>query len=89
LNKKDIKRAPIPANVKLDDVNEDLAKKLLSLPINIGKFGDEDILGNIGKFGPYVKSGSVIASIPKGKDLFSISVDEAIELIKKKMNKEK
>ncbi len=88
-DKKDVKRAPIPANVKLDDVNEDLAKKLLSLPINIGKFGDEDILGSIGKFGPYVKVGKVIASIPRGKDLFSISVDEAVELIKKKMNKEK
>jgi DNA topoisomerase-1 len=34
-----------------------------------------------GQYGPYVKHGSVSASIPKGRDPASITLDEAVELL--------
>ena len=39
---------------------------------------------NIGKFGPYVKCGDILASIPKAIDFTVISFDQAIHLIQKK-----
>ena len=42
-----------------------------------------------GRFGPYVKSGKVNASIPKDKNIDDINLEIAIELIKNQKNKKK
>ena len=54
------------------------------LPINVGKYEGEDIIIAAGRFGAYIKCGSVNASIPRGEDPFGIATDRAIELIKSK-----
>lgn len=66
----------------VDNITLEEALKLFDLPRNLGK--DEqgnDILANIGRFGPYVKVGSSYVSI-KGHDPYSIELDTALEIIK-------
>ena len=39
----------------------------------------------VGRFGPYVRYDKLFVSIPKGTDPMEISLDEAVELIKNKI----
>ena len=69
-------------DVKTITLEEALA--LFKFPLTIGQFEDEDVIINRGKYGPYVKHKNAFTSIPKDRDLHSISLDEAIELIHEK-----
>ena len=46
--------------------------------------GGGEIIIKKGRFGPYVNYGKIRASLPKGADLESFSIEEAVELISKK-----
>lgn len=83
------KRASLPASYTPASVDLVKAINLLSLPKNLGKNPNngDDILVGIGKFGPYVKYGSKFVSIPKGEDMFSVSLDRAMEIIVAQPNK--
>ena len=59
------------------------AIRLLKLPEKIGEFDNDDILINIGPFGPYVKCGKTNVSM-RDIDIFSLSEQEAIEKIEEK-----
>ncbi len=50
---------------------------------------NEDLTLMEGRYGPYVKSGKVNASIPKDKNIDDINIEIAIELIKNQKNKKK
>ena len=50
----------------------------------MGQLDSHDIQVAIGRYGPYVKYQSTFASIPKETALFTITLDEAISLIKEK-----
>jgi DNA topoisomerase-1 len=81
------KFAGITNGKTVDNITLEEALKLFSLPRNLGK--DEkgnEILANIGRFGPYVKIGSSYVSI-KGHDPYSIELDTALELIKEDATK--
>ena len=61
------------------------------MPKTLGKTKDgEEIVTNVGRFGPYVKVGKLFVSI-KPHTPFDITLDQALELIeeKKKAEKEK
>jgi DNA topoisomerase-1 len=64
------------------------ALELLKLPRLIGSHKEEKVTAAIGRFGPYIKFGSVFASIPKDKDIFEITITEAIEIIEAKLQAE-
>ena len=64
------------------------ALKLFELPREVGEFEGTKVTAAIGRFGPYVKHGSVFVSIPKDKTPQAITIEEAIELIKEKREKE-
>ena len=57
---------------------------MFSLPRELGKYNDEVVLSNNGKFGPYIKYGNKFVSIPSGQSPLSITIEDAIELIKSK-----
>lgn len=76
------KFAGITNGKTVDNITLEEALKLFNLPRTLGK--DEkgnEILANIGRFGPYVKIGSSYVSI-KGHDPYSIELSTALELIK-------
>ncbi len=78
------KFAPLPSGRKIGDVTLEEALELFKLPRVIGKTKDgHDISANFGRFGPYIKWGSLYASI-KPDDPFSITKERALELIAEK-----
>ncbi|MCB0370404.1 MAG: DNA topoisomerase I, partial [Bdellovibrionales bacterium] len=77
------KRASLPPNLQPEDVTLEAAIKLLSLPINLGAHPEtqKDIKVGLGRFGPYVVHEGDFRSIPKGIDMFSVDINQALELL--------
>ncbi len=67
----------------IDSITLDDAIRLFKLPEKIGEFEEEDILINIGPFGPYVKCGKTNVSM-KDIDIFSLTESDAIVKIEEK-----
>ncbi len=80
----DKKMKSLPPNIEMEDVDEKLAINLISLPLTIGKWGDDnqDIKLDIGKFGPYIRCGKETRSIPADIPMFNLTEDQAVELLK-------
>ena len=58
------------------------ALKLLVFPKVLGKAEDgEDILVNVGRFGPYVSHVRLNAKLPDGKDPHTVTLEEAVQLL--------
>lgn len=79
------RRASLTAGMKLDTLTKEEALKLLTLPRNLGtdpKTG-EDVIANIGRFGPYVGVGREFRSIKKssGLDPYTITFEQALKLL--------
>lgn len=78
------KFAPLPEGASLDDVTLEQALPMFNLPRTVGTTSDgQEILADIGRFGPYIKVGKIFVSI-KDRDPLSISQEEARELFKAK-----
>ena len=86
---KDAKRASIPKWVQDGDLQEDgaIATRYLSLPRILGKDKDGvEVIATKGKYGPYISSGGTtrrLNRLDKDKQLFSITLEEALELLSK------
>ena len=83
-NKTKPKRITIPPEIVLADLDEITAKKLISLPRDLGAHPEtkKPIIANIGRFGPYVNHNGKFKSIPKTEDIFNITHEFAVELLK-------
>ena len=83
LKKDKPKRCQIPTGSKPEEVSLEMALKLVRLPLLVGLHPEtgEEILMNLGRFGPYVKHEDIFASIPKAKDPYEITLEEAVALI--------
>ena len=71
------------------DITLEEAIKLFDLPRTLGEYEGETITAAIGRFGPYVKHGKAFVSIPKTMTAQTITLDEAVELIKAKAEADK
>ena len=78
------KRASLQAGMTESTVTLEEALKLLSLPRVVGLHPDdnEPIITNFGRFGPYVKHGDEFRSLESEDDVFSISFDAALALMR-------
>ena len=65
----------------LNTISYDEAMDLFKLPRKLGVYKGEEVLANVGRFGPYVKFGEKFISMDKGESAFEIEMDRAIELI--------
>ncbi len=80
--------ASIPPKFKMETIDLDEALELFTLPRSLGQTENgEDILANNGRFGPYIKFGSLYVSI-KPDDPFTITRDRALQLIAEKKQAE-
>lgn len=64
------------------------ALKLFEFPREIGTFEDKDVTVAIGRFGPYVRHDGKFVSIPKDIEPASLTIDQAVDLIKAKRESE-
>jgi DNA topoisomerase-1 len=63
------------------------ACKLFMLPRTVGQYNGTDVIATKGRFGPYVKYGSLNASLPKGTDPLEVTLEECIKAIEKAQSK--
>jgi DNA topoisomerase-1 len=81
--------APLPEGKTLDDVTLKDALPMFRLPRVVGATADgQEIIANIGRFGPYVKVDNLFVSI-KGHDPMTIGEADARKLIKQKQERER
>jgi DNA topoisomerase I len=60
------------------------ALNLFLLPKNLGLYKEEEVEVSNGRYGPYVRHGSVFISLPRGEDPLDVSMERAQELIDEK-----
>lgn len=80
--------ASLNAGQSIHDITLEEALKLFELPRTVGEFEGETVKAAIGRFGPYIQIGKSFVSIPKDMAPQTITLDEAVELIKAKREAE-
>ncbi len=75
------KHASLRKGQHIEDVTLEEALKLFDLPRELGASEDGPVSVNVGRFGPYVKVGSKFISLPKDYDPYTITLEQAVELI--------
>ena len=71
----------------IETITLDEALKLFRLPRKVGGFEGQDIIAMKGRFGPYIKHGDSIVSLPKGVDPLKVSLEECIGLLEENKKK--
>ena len=71
----------------IETITLDEALKLFRLPRNVGSFEGQDIIAMKGRFGPYIKHGDSIVSLPRGTDPLKVSLEECIGLLEENRKK--
>jgi len=72
----------------IETITLEEALKLFDLPRTVGEYEGLEIVAGIGRFGPFVRHNSAFISIPKTLNPLSITLEESIELIEGKRQKE-
>jgi DNA topoisomerase-1 len=80
--------AKLKAGQSIETITLEEAQELFKLPLSLGEYDNAEVSVNIGRFGPYVKFGEQFVSIPKGEDLWSVTLDRAIEIINAKQKED-
>lgn len=83
------KRMSLPKGLEPEAVTLEIALDLLALPRKVGSHPESgnDILANIGRYGPYVQHGRTYASLTADDDVLTVEIERAMELIQKKEKK--
>lgn len=86
-----MKRVPLPKFINDEELDLELASSLLLLPRELGVHPEsgELIKAGIGKYGPYLYHQKQYISLKDPKEIFSIRLDRAVELIDNNPNKGK
>ena len=71
----------------IETITLDEALKLFRLPRNVGSFEGQNIIAMKGRFGPYIKHGDSIVSLPRGTDPLKVSLEECIGLLEESRKK--
>jgi DNA topoisomerase-1 len=81
------RRTSLPKGMDGDAITLEQALGLLSLPRLVGKHPEtgQDMEAGLGRFGPYIKMGSIFASLDKDDDILSIGVNRAVDVIGRKL----
>ncbi|WP_333817726.1 type I DNA topoisomerase [Tabrizicola sp.] len=82
-------RASLPKGWTPDGLTLERALSLLSLPREVGTHPEDGVLveAGIGRFGPYVKHGTVYANLPEVEEVFTIGMNRAVEVLAQKASR--
>ena len=80
----DKKFASLMADQNIGNITLEDALNLFLLPKSLGDYKGEEVEVNNGRYGPYVRHGSVFISLPRGEDPLGVSKERAQELIDEK-----
>lgn len=76
------KTASLLSTMSLDTITIDDALKLMSLPRELGEYEGDPITVQNGRYGPYLTKGSDSRTLNSEEELFTISLDQAIDIYK-------
>lgn len=76
--------AKLKSNQSIETITMEQAMELFQLPRSLGEYNGEELIVNIGRFGPYVKYKDQFISLAKTDEPLEIDVARAIELIEQK-----
>jgi len=80
----DKKFASLMADQNIGNITLEEALNLFLLPKNLGDYKGEEVEVSNGRYGPYVRHGSVFISLPRGEDPLAVTKERAQELIDEK-----
>ncbi len=82
------RRTSLPKGVDGDQLMLEQALGLLSLPRLVGIHPDrqEPLEAGIGRFGPFIRMGSIYASLDKDDDVLSVGLNRAVDVMAKKLD---
>lgn len=80
--------ASLLSHQSMGSITLEEALELFRLPRELGEDEGETVSAAIGKFGPYIKKGKLFVSIPKELSPYTITLQEALELIEEKKTEE-
>lgn len=82
-------RASLLKGMTPDDVDLDIALRLLELPRKLGEHPDtgKDVRAGVGRYGPFVVHNGTFASLPKKDNVLEVELDRALELLAKKKSR--
>ncbi len=80
------KRTSLLKGMETEDVDLELALKLLELPRKLGEHPKDGkvVRAGVGRYGPYVVHDGKFKSIPKAESVLDIELDRAVELLAQK-----
>ncbi len=77
--------AQLAKGLSMETITLEEALEAFKLPRTLGEYEGHTVTVGVGRFGPYVRYDKLFVSIPKDTDPMEIGLDEAIELIKNKI----
>lgn len=80
----DKKFASLMSDQNIGNITLEEALNLFLLPKSLGDYKGEEVEVSNGRYGPYVRHGSVFISLPRGEDPLGVSKERAQELIDEK-----
>ena len=80
--------AKLQPSMSLERITLEEALELFKLPRTLGEADGKAVSVGVGRFGPYVRHDKTYASIPKDVDPLSISLEEALQLLAEKREKD-
>jgi len=77
------KMKSLPPGISEDDLDEDIAQQVIALPTELGmsKDGENVIIKDLGRYGPYIKCGSTNRKITAPDNILDLTLDRAIEIL--------
>jgi DNA topoisomerase-1 len=81
------RRTSLPRGMDGEGITLDQALGLLSLPRVVGVHPEtgQTMEAGLGRFGPYIKMGSVFASLDKDDDILAVGINRAVDVIGRKL----
>ncbi len=79
-NEEKPKYAGLKKGQSIETITLEEALDLFKLPRALGQFEGKDVSVSLGRFGPFVKIGSVFASLKKEDDPYTIELERAIQI---------
>ncbi len=76
--------AKLRTNQSIETITLEEAMELFKLPRTLGKFEGEDVVVNIGRFGPYAQHTGKFYSLKKEMDPYTVELEEVAPLIEEK-----
>lgn len=77
--------AKLKTDQSIETISLEEALDLFKLPKKFGAYNGYELSANIGRFGPYVMHNKVFASVPKEYDVYELTQEQAIEILKNKL----